>query len=70
MKRNTNLFIICGILLSSCVVVKPYERVYLNDSEMQLENSSSDVFEGYVHSIREGITPAATTKSSGGCGCN
>jgi predicted phosphatase len=70
MKPKLILFILCGILFTSCVAVKPYERMYLNDSEMSLESNSTDMFEGYVHSIREGITPAATTKSSGGCGCN
>lgn len=70
MKSKLLILILIAIFLSSCATVKPYERVYLNDSEMLLENTSNEVFEGYVHSIREGITPAATTKSSGGCGCN
>jgi len=70
MKPKTILLFLCGILLSSCVAVKPYEKVYLNDSEMLLESTSTDIFEGYVHSIREGITPAGSSKSSGGCGCN
>lgn len=70
MKFKLLILILIAIFLSSCAAVKPYERVYLNDSEMLLENTSNEVFEGYVHSIREGITPAATTKSSGGCGCN
>ncbi len=61
-----------GLLLSitACHSIKPYERIYLNDDEMQLSNSSSKNFESYVQSIREGATPASSSKSSGGCGCN
>jgi hypothetical protein len=54
----------------SCQTVKPYQRVYLNDPEMQMGSNAGKKFEEYVESIREGDTPAAGTKSSGGCGCN
>lgn len=54
----------------SCKTVKPYQRVYLNDPEMQMGSNAGKKFEEYVESIREGDTPAAGTKSSGGCGCN
>jgi len=53
-----------------CQAVKPYQRVYINDPEMQMSSNSGKKFEDYVQSIREGATPAAGTKSSGGCGCN
>lgn len=69
---NKKLFL--GILLvlvaSACQTVKPYQRVYVNDPEMQMGSNSGKKFEEYVESIREGATPAAGTKSSGGCGCN
>ena len=61
---------ICLISQLGCQTVKPYQRVYLNDPEMQLGSNSGKKFEGYVESIREGATEAAGTKSSGGCGCN
>jgi hypothetical protein len=57
-------------LLASCKSVKPYEMVYLNDSEMQMGNNSAKNYEDYVESIREGATPSGGNKSSGGCGCN
>jgi hypothetical protein len=57
-------------LFIACKTVKPYQKIYLNDSEMQFDNSSNKKFEQYVHSIREGATPASESKSSGGCGCN
>ena len=62
--------IVLMILLNSCVALKPYERIYVNDPLMQLGNNHGRNFQDYVHSIREGSTPAGSTKSSGGCGCN
>ena len=56
--------------LSSCVSLKPYEQVYVNDPEMQLGNDAGENFQNYVHSIREGAVPAGSQKASGGCGCN
>ena len=64
------LCIIIAFQLSSCITVKPSERIYLNDSEMQLGNTSVKNHENYVYSIREAATPAGGIKSSGGCGCN
>ena len=58
------------ILQLGCQAVKPYQRAYLNDPEMQLGSNSGKKFEGYVESIREGATGAGGSKSSGGCGCN
>lgn len=60
-------FITC---LYSCVSIKPYERVYVNDLEMWMGVDPGKNFEYYVYSIREGATPAGTSISSGGCGCN
>jgi hypothetical protein len=54
----------------SCVALKPYERVFVDDPEMQMAPDATKSFENYVHSIREGATPAGGTKGSGGCGCN
>jgi hypothetical protein len=56
--------------LAGCKTVKPHERVYLNDPEMQLGTTSVQGYERYIQSIREGAVPPGTTKSSGGCGCN
>jgi hypothetical protein len=74
MQRSKRYILISGLVLMSgsfsCKTVKPYQRVYLNDPEMQMGSNSGKKFEEYVESIREGDTPAAGTKSSGGCGCN
>lgn len=58
------------LLITSCVSVKPYERQYINDPEMQMGIDSGKSFNNYVNSIREGATPTGSTKGSGGCGCN
>ena len=63
-------FFFITIAGTSCVAVKPYEKVYLNDPEMQMGMTSGENFTKYIHSIREGATPAGTSKASGGCGCN
>jgi Domain of unknown function (DUF4266) len=57
-------------LFMACKTVKPYQKIYLNDNEMQFDVSSNKKFEHYVHSIREGASPVSGSKSSGGCGCN
>jgi hypothetical protein len=67
-KSITAIIIISG--LCSCVGLKPYERIYVNDPEMQIGTDAGKNFENYVYSIREGATPAVTIVSSGGCGCN
>ena len=70
--RRFILFTVClcmVLTISSCTVIKPWERVYLNDPQMQLGHTAGNNFSNYVHSIREGSIPAGSTKSSGGCGC-
>ena len=54
----------------ACASVKPYERQFINDNEMQLGSDPCRGFQQYVQSIREGATPTGTAKASGGCGCN
>jgi hypothetical protein len=71
--RNLNqilCFALAAISTVSCASLKPYDRVYVNDPEMQMGNDAGKNFENYVHSIREGATPAGNSKGSGGCGCN
>lgn len=60
--------LICFI--TSCAPLKPYERVYVDDPEMQMATTSCKNFEHYVQSIREGATSVGGTKGNGGCGCN
>ena len=57
------------VAVSSCASVKPYERAYLNDREMQVGTNASAQFEDYYQSIREGSVPSNNGKTSDGCGC-
>ena len=57
--------------VTSCKVeLKPYERVYINDQEMQMITRSEIGFQQYVQSIREGAIIPLSKKGKGGCGCN
>lgn len=58
------------LLGSSCVAVREYEKVYLNDDEMQLGFKSSERFETTFQIYREAASGANGGKSGGGCGCN
>ena len=58
------------LMLQSCVSLKPYERIYIDDPDMQLGLDAGLSFQHYIFSIREGAIPAGTSKASGGCGCN
>lgn len=64
------LFLTSILMLQSCVSLKPYERVYIDDPDMQLGLDAGLSFQHYIFSIREGAIPAGTSKASGGCGCN
>lgn len=72
MQKMNRLLFLVGVLLmtSSCVAVKEYEKVYLNDEEMLLSFKSSERFETTFQIYREGASGANGGKSGGGCGCN
>lgn len=50
MKYIISILAIC--LLCSCSAVKPYERQYINDPEMQTASHTGSAFKNYVFSIR------------------
>jgi len=55
---------------AGCEAVKPYQRVYLNDSEMRMGQPGARAFEENVQAYREGAGGGGSKKNSGGCGCN
>jgi Domain of unknown function (DUF4266) len=63
-------FAIVSFSLASCVTVKEYQKMHLNDSEMELSARKSEKFENNFHLYREGASGANGGKSGGGCGCN
>ncbi len=64
------LLLIAGILLTSCVAVKSYQQVNLNDPDMKLSPNKSNKFVMTFQVYREGTAGANGGKSGGGCGCN
>ncbi|MGB5274673.1 MAG: DUF4266 domain-containing protein [Flavobacteriaceae bacterium] len=58
------------LLTSSCVVVKQYDMVYINDEEMLLSAKASEQFETNFQIYREAAAGANGGKAGGGCGCN
>ncbi|MDF1673656.1 MAG: DUF4266 domain-containing protein [Vicingaceae bacterium] len=58
------------IVLTSCTVVKEYEKVYINDPDMALESKKIDRFKTNIHSYREAASGGNGGKTGGGCGCN
>ncbi len=66
------LMVILGVffVLHSCVVVKEYEKVALNDPDMELTAKKCDRFETNFQAYREAASGANGGKTGGGCGCN
>ena len=65
------LALICTVMfLSSCVAVKEYKKIYLNDPDMKLAAHQNERFEGNFQVYREGASGANGGKTGGGCGCN
>ena len=68
--KKIMLFIATVASLSSCTVVKEYQKSRINDSEMELSSRKSEKFEQAFYLYREGASGANGGKSGGGCGCN
>jgi hypothetical protein len=63
--------ILCSTLLfMQCVPVKGYQKVYLNDEEMDLANRKIEIYESNFQSYREGAVGGNNGNSGSGCGCN
>lgn len=58
------------VQLTSCVSVKAYQKMYLNDSEMELAAKKIEFGEMNFEVYREGAAGANGGKVGGGCGCN
>lgn len=67
--RNLCFLLVC-FLATSCMDVKAYQKMYLNDSEMELAAKKCETFETNFESYREGAAGANGGKVGGGCGCN
>tara|TARA_R110002051_G_scaffold85640_2_gene150966 strand:- start:532 stop:741 length:210 start_codon:yes stop_codon:yes gene_type:complete len=68
--KSILLILFLVISLTSCVAVKEYEKVYLNDEEMQLAIKNMEQFEINFQIYREAASGGNGGKTGGGCGCN
>ncbi|MDB5198411.1 MAG: hypothetical protein JWO92_374 [Chitinophagaceae bacterium] len=64
------LFISSAFILHSCAGPKAYQKIYLNDAEMELSPKKAEKFEMNFQVYREGASGANGGKTGGGCGCN
>lgn len=70
MRKLAFIFTVLITSLSSCTVVKEYEKVNLNDPDMELSTRKIDRFENNFQAYREAAAGANGGKTGGGCGCN
>ena len=71
-KRVASYIVYLSVLvfLSSCTAVKEYQKMYIDDAEMQLKSRTIEQFETNFAVYREGASGASGGKTGGGCGCN
>lgn len=70
MKKMILALTLLAGFLSSCVAVKEYEKVNINDPDMALSDKAVDRNLSTMHSYREAAVGANGGKTGGGCGCN
>jgi hypothetical protein len=70
MKRKVLLALVLCSTMVSCVAVKEYEKVRINDPDMVLAEKKSDRYILTFQAYREAATGANGGKTGGGCGCN
>lgn len=70
MKKITIPLLLAALSLSACSSVKEYQKMRLNDSEMELAARKVQKFESNFQLYREGASGANGGKNGGGCGCN
>ena len=61
---------VASAMMTSCMSVKAYQKMYLNDKEMALSDKKIESFETNYAAYREGAAGANGGKVGGGCGCN
>ena len=70
MIKKTVMLLMLTYFFSSCVVVKEYEKVNINDPDMTLSEKKLDRNLTTAQSYREAAVGANGGKTGGGCGCN
>ena len=69
-KESYSLLFVTVLLITSCKPVREYQKMHLNDAEMELSMRKGQKFENSFQLYREGSAGANGGKTGGGCGCN
>ena len=72
-KGSLKIFLIIAItsfLAAGCIPVRAWQRMYLNDPDMELSKRKIENYELSAESYREGAAGGNGGKTGGGCGCN
>ena len=64
------LILVLVLAMQSCVAVKEYDKLYINDPDMKLAAKPSEKYETTFQVYREAAAGANGGKTGGGCGCN
>ena len=70
MIKKIVMIIVFAGFFTSCVAVKEYQKVNINDPDMVLAQKKVDRYETIFQIYREAAAGANGGKSGGGCGCN
>ena len=68
--KMTLVLVLFLFVAQSCISVAAYEKMYLNDSDMALEDEGVQSFETNFQAYREAASGANGGTTGGGCGCN
>ncbi len=65
-----SLITILLCIITNCTSIKEYQKMKINDAEMDLKAKKVEKGETNFQVYREGASGANGGKSGGGCGCN
>ena len=68
--KQLSIGLLIILLSSACTVVKEYNKIAINDQDMQLSAFPCERFETNFQIYREAAAGANGGKTGGGCGCN
>lgn len=70
--KKTGMALLLGLSMlgQSCMSVKAYQKMYINDKDMALSDKKIESFEINYQAYREAAAGANGGKVGGGCGCN
>ena len=67
---KASILIVCVLFFCGCTVVQEYNKIAINDGDMELSSFPCERFETNFQIYREAAAGANGGKTGGGCGCN